>query len=500
MQKINPIYLLDSYKVGHALHYPKGTTCVFSNLTPRSNKWLPQANRVTLFGLQYFIKEYLIDAFNKEFFDRPKEEVCREYQELIDYHLGTSTIDTSHIAALHDLQYLPIAIHAIPEGQSVRINEPMLTIYNTEPTFYWLTNYLETVMSAALWMPCTTATKSKLFREKLEKYADETCDNNSLVDFQGHDFSFRGMSSVESAIVSGAAHLINFKGTDVIPSLQFVKNYYGGKLAEGFSVSATEHSASCLATAKEGEFNFFKRLINETHPQGILSIVSDTYDYFGVLTKFLPLLKDDIIARFNKGQENGVFSKVVIRPDSGRPEYIINGDINGETEAEKKGSLNILAEIFGCTFNSRGYRELHPAIGLIQGEGITLDNQETILDGMKQNGFASNNLVFGVGSYLYQYNSRDSLGFAIKATYGEVRVDGAHGRGTQKFNIFKDPVTDKGKLKKSHKGLLAYDADGNLQQECTWDQVENCSRMNKVFENGFLLRPITFAEVRENAK
>lgn len=447
----NPIFWKDFYKVSHYEQYPPGTTLIFSNFTPR--KFRTYAKHAVFFGIKHFLHE-LNGAFKLGFFDKPLNEVMDQYKYVMEKSLG-STKNFDHIAELHKLGYLPIEIRCLPEGALVPQNCPALVIYNTDPRFYWVTNMLETYISCSLWGPCTSATTAHEFRLLLDHYAAETSDIPEFVDFQAHDFSFRGMYGVNAAIMSGAAHLHYFKGTDTIPAI-FLQQVYDSDRIAGFSVPATEHSVMCTGT-KENEYETYERLITELYPSGIVSIVSDTWDLWNVVDNYLPKLKDKIMARDGK---------VVIRPDSGDPVDILCGDRGPwKTLTQKKGLIQRLAEIFGTTTNSKGYMQLDPHIGAIYGDAINYDRCETILDRLKDKGFASTNVVFGIGSYSYQYVTRDTLGWAIKATYAEI-----NGKG---IAISKNPATDDG-TKKSHLGLLKVikNADGNYEcvQNVDWQQ------------------------------
>ncbi len=315
--KIQPLLITDGYKVDHRRQYPDGTTMVYSNWTPRKSR-IEGIDSVVFFGLQYFIKKYLIESFEKDFFSRPKEVVVAEYIRRVNNYLGPNKVGSEHIAALHDLGYIPLVIKALPEGSTVPIRVPMVTMYNTIPEFFWLTNYFETLMSAVIWQPCTSATIAKEYRKVLDYFANKTSSVPEFVNWQGHDFSMRGMSSIETAMVSGAGHLLSFAGTDTIPAIDFLEQYYNANSDVeliGGSVPATEHSVMCMGSP-EGEFDTFKRLICDVYPTGVISIVSDTWDLWQVLTEFLPRMKDIILNRDGK---------VVIRPDSGDPVDIICG-------------------------------------------------------------------------------------------------------------------------------------------------------------------------------
>ena len=438
---MNTIHLTDGYKVDHKSQYPKGTELIYANWTPRKSR-IKGVDKVVFFGLQYFIKKYLQEVFDKDFFGQSKVAAIEQYKRRISTYLGPDAITYEHIGDLHDLGYLPVEIKAIPEGMQVPIRMPMFTIKNTLPEFFWLTNFLETIMSCIIWMPCTSATMSLQYRKILNQYAIQTGGDLDFVSLQAHDFSFRGMAGLEAAMLSGAGHLLNFQGTDTIPAIDFLEQYYNTDCEEeviGVSVPATEHSVMCMGTQNE-EIETFIRLIEETYPKGIVSIVSDTWDFWKVITEFLPQLKNKILAR------NG---KVVIRPDSGDPVKIICGDEEAVPGSpEYKGAVECLWEIFGGTTTKKGYKLLDEHIGLIYGDSITLDRCENICKQLEAKEFASTNLVFGIGSYTYQYVTRDTFGFAMKATYGEV-----NGKGRA---IFKNPQTDDG-TKISAKGLLRLD-------------------------------------------
>lgn len=480
---MNPLLLTDGYKVDHKRQYPNGTTLVYSNWTPRKSR-IEGIDNVVFFGLQYFLKKYIIQDFDLHFFKQPKEVVVKKYARRINNYLGENQVGTKHIEDLHDLGYIPMVFKALPEGTSVPIRVPMFTMYNTLPEFFWLTNYFETLLSAVIWLPCNSATIAKEYRKVLDQYAQETSSTPEFVDWQGHDFSMRGMGGIEAAVTSAAAHLLSFRGTDTIPAIEFLEEYYNANSDTeliGGSVAATEHSVMCMGTT-EGEFETFKRLICEVYPKGIVSIVSDTWDLWKVLTDYLPRLKNEIIAREGK---------VVIRPDSGNPVDIICGNPNGKTVQEKKGVIELLWDVFGGSTNAKGYKELVPQIGAIYGDSITIARATTICERLKAKGFASTNVVLGIGSFTYQYNTRDTFGFAMKATYGEV-----NGQGRA---IFKDPITDDG-TKKSAKGLMKIDlVDGiyRLTDEVSWEE-EQKGALKEVFRDGKLLINQTLSEIRAN--
>lgn len=512
--------LTDFYKVHHNRQYPEGMTLLYSNFTPRKSR-MKGVDSVVFFGLQHFIKEYLINKFNEDFFEPsnkafgrgPKVNETAKKERITEYsrHIG---VDTKHIEALWDLGYLPLEIRALPEGTQVPIGIPCFTIHNTHPDFAWLTNYVETLMSCMLWQPTTSATIAYEYKKLLTKYALETTGSAEFVQWQGHDFSFRGMSSVESAILSGMGHLLSFTGTDTIPAIYQLEQSYSATGLIGASVPATEHSVMCMGE-KATEIKTFERLM-ELYPTGILSVVSDTWNLWDVITKYLPQLKEKILARDGK---------LVIRPDSGDPVKILTGWTPYERymsthnkerkeipDYEQKGLIELLWELFGGKINKNGYKELDPHIGAIYGDSITLDRANQICERLKSKGFASTNVVLGIGSYTYQYNTRDTFGFAIKATYGEVEEDflataESIERGTRTVGreIFKDPVTDDG-TKKSAKGLLRVDYTDTdskqklqLIQQCDWKSA-NEGALEVVFKDSKLVKETTLDEIRDRLK
>ena len=485
---MSAILLTDGYKLDHRRQYPEGTEYVYSNWTPRSCQYFPEAkDGVVVFGIQYFIKEYLLDRMNREFFNKPKDEAVAYFARRINTFLGPNQVGTAHIEALHDLGYLPIEIKALPEGTLCPIRVPALTFVNTKPEFFWLTNYFETLISTTLWLPMTSATSARLYKQELLRHARKTgFENQPGLDFLCHDFSMRGMAGIEASIMSGMAHMTSFTGSETIPAIQAIEEYYDAdvesELVAG-TVPATEHSVMC-AGGMEDEFGTFERLITETYPTGIVSIVSDTWDFWKVITDYLPRLKDTILARDGR---------VVIRPDSGDPVKIICGDPEADPNSpEYKGAYQLLGEIFGTTVNEKGYKVLDTHIGLIYGDSITLERQRQIYSQLEDKGFAATNLVLGIGSYTYQFKSRDSLGFAMKATWCQINGEAKE--------IFKNPKTDSG-MKKSLKGLIRVCQDelGNLfAVDCVSKEEEEKSLLQTVFKDGVIRKSYTLADIRKN--
>jgi nicotinamide phosphoribosyltransferase len=556
---IKPETACDCYKIGHINQYPKGTQVISSNLTARGTR-RENTDKVVFFGLQYFVKEYLIKQWNDNFFNLSKEKVVARFKRRVDGFLGPNNVGTKHIEDLHDLGYLPISIYALPEGSYYKLRIPCLVIFNTKDEFFWLTNYLETILSTTIWGPCTSATTAFQYKQILSKFAQETVGNTDFVPFQGHDFSYRGMFGMEAALMSGAGHLTSFVGTDTIPAIDFVEDYYNAnsdKELVGCSVAATEHSVACSTilnfvekvriesdgTVTEDELmnladiEYVKHLITEIYPTGIVSIVADSFDYWNTITNTARVLKDVIMSRDGK---------VVFRPDTGDPVKVVCGydykqmhsshfeKINDRfflkseseyyvknnevikitntdsyytlalddqylrcylqevlSESEVKGSIECLWDIFGGTVTEQGYKVLDSHVGLIYGDSITLQRATDICQGLKDKGFASTNIVFGIGSFTYQYVTRDTDCYAVKATFAKVN--------DKDIAIYKKPKTGDGTKNSAH-GLVAVfkDKDGEfyLKDGATWDEVKNCELVN-VFEDGNLIVDQTLGEIRE---
>ena len=500
--EIFPLHLSDFYKVSHADQYPKDTEVIYSNLTARSSR-IDGISEVIFFGLQYFIKEYLQNQFQTYFFglhDQLFDKLLRNYKNRLDCALGGDH-DVSRWRDLKNLGYLPLEIKALPEGAMVPLRVPLLTVRNTRSEFFWLGQWMETLLSNVIWKPITTATIAYQYRKLFDDYAKETSDIPEFTSWQGHDFSFRGMSSVDDAAAGGAGHLLSFTGTDTIHSIDFLERYYVADASQeviGQSVPATEHSVMTVF-GEDGEFEMFRRLITEVYPSGIVSIVSDSYNLFKVLTEYLPRLKNEILNR------NG---KVVIRPDSGDPVKIICGHTDPFTMLDSWtpkdcGVIRLLDQTFGSTINSKGYKQLNPKVGAIYGDSITLERGKAICEGLKQIGYASTNMIFGIGSFTYQYVTRDTFGLAFKAT--AIRRNGVW------HEMFKNPITDNG-MKKSARGLLMvlpetttngqtgtvdlsnYKLRENVTEE---EEASAWNMLQPVFRDGRLLKEYTLKEIRQ---
>lgn len=435
----NPILFTDGYKLCHKDQYPVHTSWIYETWTPRMSR-MEGVNHVVFFGLQGAMAE-MVASFKEGFFAKPEAEVLRDYEEAIQEVFALSNPafaknhSSTHIRDLHRLGYLPLKIKALKEGSLVPIGVPMFTIENTLPAYFWLPGYLETQLSAYIWSPMTAATISNLYYRILAGFAEQSGDV-AKVFTQAGDFSMRGMSSPESAYRTAAGHLLSFGVSATIAVRDYLTTYYAAKADVLRYTPSTEHSVMC--SYGEDEYHAFHTLVTQIYPSGNVSIVSDTYDLWQVVDAVLPALKETIMLREGK---------VSIRPDSGDPVLILCGDPNAEDPTVRAGLVHRLYEIFGGTVNAKGFRELDPHIGVVYGDSITPARAEQICRRLMEKGYASSNAILGIGSYTYQYVTRDTFGFALKGT-AEV-VDG------QFKAIQKRPATDTGNFKKSQCGMVA---------------------------------------------
>lgn len=478
----------DAYKIGHLHMFAPGTSRVLTNFTARGSR-IDGVDKTVFFGLQAYLRK--IFAEWDEFFaldELELDEVLEAYDQRVVSLLGAS-VGTDHLRALWELGYLPLRFNALPEGSRVPLRVPFMTVENTHPDFYWLpTAYFETDLSAHLWQPITSATTSHRLREMLNRKARKAgLDAGSSVAFIGHDFSYRGLTGDWAIGASGAAHLLSFLGSDNLPAEDFALDYYDEPTGM-VSVPATEHAvmmssipdATNEADRRAGEFDQFDRLL-DTFPNGFLSVVSDTFDLWRVLTDFLPRLKDKVLAR------NG---RLVIRPDSGDPELILCGDPDApEGSPQRRGVVGLLYDEFGGT-EENGYITLNDHVGAIYGDSITYDRADSITDNLMRQGFSPLSVVFGIGSYNFQYQTRDTFGMAMKATWALVNGEPR--------DLLKDPITDSG-VKKSATGRLAVltDDDGELYlvEKASIDDEER-SELRTVVENGEWKSVSTYSEIR----
>lgn len=452
----------DSYKCSMFLQYPVGTTGVYSYIESRGGRY----DQTVFFGLQAFIKEYLLEPITQADIDIA-DEILTAHGEPFNRE-GWEYILSAHGG------YLPVVIRAVPEGTVVPVKNVLATIENTDPNAFWLTTWLETALLRAIWYPTTVATQSYSIKELILDYLERTGDP-STINFKLHDFGARGVSSMESAGIGGAAHLVNFMGTDTISGILFAREYYNAGIA-GFSIPAAEHS-TITSWGREGEVKAYENMLKQfAKPGSIVAIVSDSYDiYNAVANLWGDKLRDMVI-------ESG--ATVVIRPDSGDPVEV------------NRRLVDILGQKFGYTVNSKGFKVLNN-VRLIQGDGVNESTIQSILGAFMALGWSADNIAFGMGGALLQQINRDTQKFALKASSACINGEWV--------DVQKDPITDPGK--KSKKGRVElWESGGEYQSSVeqptgwadkgmSWKPV-----LQKVFENGKLYNEISFEQVRANAK
>ena len=481
--KTNPMLLIDFYKAVHAEMLPQNITKSVSYFTPRMSR-VKRWDKVVMFGLQGFIKEYLIDYFNDNFFNVPLETVMGEYTRIMDNTLGKNAYNPKKIENLHNLGYLPIEIVALPEGTLVPMRVPMFGITNTHKDFAWLPQSLESLISAEMWHPMLAANVGYTYRQIVNKYYDETCDDNIPRAKALGAFDFRGEECLQSATKAGAGWLLSFLNTATVPAIPYLENYYNcdcTKEPVGFGSPSTEHSVMCSNFAVDGdEITLLRRLLTEIYPNTSFSAVLDSYDYWNVIDNILPQLKPEILAH------NGC---MLMRGDSGDCIEVV-------TKTVFK-----LWDIFGGTINSKGYKVLDPHVKAIYGDSITVQRCEKIYEILKENGFACSNVALGVGSFSFQCIeedgvlkpfTRDTFSSCIKTTYCEI--------DDKPTPIFKNPKD--GGFKKSQKGccVVTKDYKGNLSfyDQQTWEEarLNPNNLLETVFCDGHIVKEQTVAEVR----
>ena len=480
--KTNPMLLIDFYKAVHAEMLPQNITKSVSYFTPRMSR-VKRWDKVVMFGLQGFIKEYLIDYFNDNFFNIPLETVMSEYTRIMDNTLGKNAYNPKKIEKLHNLGYLPIQIVALPEGTLVPMHVPMFGITNTHKDFAWLPQALESLISAEMWHIMLAATVGYTYRQIVNEYYDKTCDDDVSRARALGAFDFRGEECLQSATKAGAGWLLSFLNTATVPAIPYLENYYLCDCAKepvGFGSPSTEHSVMCSNFAVDGdEITLLRRLLTEIYPNTSFSAVLDSYDYWNVIDNILPQLKPEIMAH------NGC---MLMRGDSGDCVEVV-------TKTVFK-----LWDIFGGTVNSKGYKVLDPHVKAIYGDSITVQRCEEIYHILMENGFACSNVALGVGSFSFQCIeedgilkpfTRDTFSSCIKATYCE--IDGTP------TPIFKDPKD--GGFKKSQKGCcVVYNSMEGLwyQDEYSWLGASNSpyQLLETVFKDGKMVKEQTLSEVR----
>lgn len=457
----NIVTATDSYKVSHHLQYPEGTEALYSFFESRGGVF----PAVTFFGLQYVLKRYLVGEVVT------KEKIARARRLFAAHFGGTSFFNEmawNHIVEEYGGK-LPIRIKAVPEGTTVSTRNVLMTVENSvdDPQLPWLTNYVETILSQ-VWYPSTVATQSRMMRKLVAEYLERTGDP-SLVDFKVHDFGFRGSTSVESAGIGGAAHLVSFKGTDTMAALEVADEYYYEPCA-GFSIPAAEHS-TITSWGKENEADAYENML-DSFPTGLVAVVSDSYDVYNACAEIWGrVLRDKVLNREGT---------LVVRPDSGYPPEVV------------VKVLEILGDRFGFASNDKGYKVLNPKVRVIQGDGIDYEMLGLVLEAMKNAGWSADNIAFGSGGGLLQKVNRDTQRFAFKAS--AVKINGVW------RDVMKDPATDATKRSKAGRFTLVRDDFG----WATMREEEAARRGLKdelvtVFQDGELLVDQTFAEIRKRA-
>lgn len=483
MKQINPMLLIDFYKATHDMQLPEYITKSVSYFTPRMSR-VEMWDEVVMFGLQAFIKTYLIEYFNKEFFEKSYDEAVSEYERILDATLGKNAYSSEKIKKLHKLGYLPIEIVALPEGARVLMHVPMFGITNTHKDFAWLPQALESLISAEMWHPMLSATVGDSYRKIVNRYYEKTCDDTICRAKALGDFSFRGQECLQSAIKSSAGWCLSFLNTATVPAIPFLEENYNcdcTKEEVAFGAVSTEHSVMCSNYAVDGdEITLLRRLLTEIYPNTSFSAVLDSYDYWNIIDNVLPQLKEEIL------NHNGC---MLMRGDSGDCVEVV-------TE-----TVFHLWDIFGGTVNEKGYKVLDPHVKAIYGDSITIQRCEQIYHILTENGFACSNVALGVGSFSMQCVeengilkpfTRDTFSSCIKATYCE--IDG------KPYPIFKNPKD--GGFKKSQKGCCVVRKDENgtysYQDEFNWKEAVNAkdNELVTVFKDGVLVREQSLAEIR----
>lgn len=455
MTNRNIILNADSYKASHYLQYPPGTTAVSSYIEARGGEFEEQV----FFGLQMFIKEYLTKPITNEDVDEAKV--------IFEAHgVPFNESGWRYIVEKYD-GYLPIEIEAVPEGTVLPIRNALVQVKNTDPNCAWLTSYVETALLRAVWYPTTVATVSYNCKKIIRRYLEETADNTEGLPFKLHDFGARGATSEEAAAVGGAAHMVNFMGSDTISGIVAAKRYYNADMA-GFSIPAAEHS-TITSWGKENEADAYANMLKQfAGPGKLVAVVSDSYDLWNAI--------DNIWGDELKEQVENTGGTLVVRPDSGDPVEVVNETIE-----------RLMAK-FGFRENSKGYKVLPDFIRVIQGDGVSLKTIEAILKAMKQRKLSADNIAFGMGGELLQKVNRDTMKFAMKAS--AARVNGMW------RDVFKDPITDKGK--RSKKGRLAVVNNGNGYETVRAENLGSAdNELITVFRNGVIMMDYDFEDIRK---
>jgi len=455
----NIILNTDSYKTSHAPQYPKGTEGVFSYIESRGGAYPEHV----VFGLQYALKKYLTTPVTRT-------NIEQAAKLLKGHGVPFNREGWEHILNEHGGK-LPVRIKAVPEGTVVPIGNAIVTIENTDPKCFWLTSYLETMLLRAVWYPTTVATVSWRIKQIIKRYMKVTGGDMAGLGFKLHDFGARGVSSFESAGIGGAAHIVNFSGTDTIVALTTAMEYYNCEEVPAFSIPAAEHS-TITAWGKHAEVDAYRNMLETYKSNGIMAVVSDSYDIFSAAENLWGgKLKQEVI-------DSGAI--VVIRPDSGHPATVV-------------GKLLVILDAkFGSVVNDKGYKLLNN-VRIIQGDGINEDSITEILLKAKSLGFCADNLAFGMGGALLQHMDRDTMQWAMKCS--AMKIDGVW------KDVYKDPIGDSSKKSKRGRLALVKQAEGWRTVDEGWilpgTDIER-NELVTVFENGEMVKEYTFEEVRAN--
>jgi nicotinamide phosphoribosyltransferase len=452
----NLILNTDSYKASHFLQYPPGTEEVSAYIESRGGRF----PHTLFFGLQTFIKQYLLTPITYD--------DVGEAEELLTAHgLPFNQAGWLRIVNEHG-GHLPVEIAAVEEGQVIPIHNAIVQLHNTDRQLPWVTSYIETALLRGVWYPTTVATLSFEAKRVIRRYLDLTCDDPAAqIGFKLHDFGARGVSSLESAMLGGMAHLVNFLGTDTLAAVQGARRFYGASMA-GFSIPAAEHS-TITGWGRDHEVDAYANMIDRFGAPGkLVAVVSDSYDIFNAVSELWGKSLKDRVLRSG--------ATLVIRPDSGDPAKIV-------VEVARR-----LADAFGATVNRRGYSVLNPCVRIIQGDGMDLDQIGAVLAALADTKMSAENIAFGMGGGLLQKVDRDSMKWAMKAS--AIKVNGRW------RDVYKDPVTDPGKTSKRGRQALIHDAEG-------WRTIAAAgggdNRMTPLYRDGKLLRQTTFDAIRARA-
>lgn len=451
--KTSIILNTDSYKCSMFKQYPAGTEYIYSYIESRGGVY----DHTVMFGLQAFIKEYLLQPITQDDIDEAESIITahgepfnrEDWQYILDNHNG----------------YLPVKIRAAKEGSVIPIKNVLATIVNTDPKCYWLTTWLETALLRAIWYPTTVATQSWFIKQLIKTYLEKTGDPETI-NFRLHDFGARGVSSFESSGLGASAHLVNFYGSDTITGLCFIRKYYGCDLA-GFSVPAAEHS-TITSWGRDNEVEAYRNMLKQfAKPGSVVAIVSDSYDiYKACRSLWGGELRQEVI---NSG------ATVVIRPDSGDPATVVYK------------CIDILSQQFGFYINSKGYKVLNN-VRVLQGDGINYYSIKQILSTITEAGFSTDNVSFGMGGALLQKVDRDTNKWAMKCSAAFINGEW--------IDVYKDPITDEGKSSKKGLVTLYKDNDGYFSGVVSDELTDE---LYDIFENGKILTEWTFDEIREQS-